>query len=180
MVLDEKILESFTEELKKVLLKSWTDQGHYMNGKIIDEVELRAEYAKDFTDIGIWILKYGSYLEVGVSKEKIPFNGITGRGGKSLYIEALTKYVMKRKGLEQKKALSMAFAIAYTQKREGMPTRGSYKYSNTGKRTEWINETMKNNVDLMQKFVADNFSQSVDIALENIILKEEIPINISA
>ncbi len=53
----------------------------------------------------------------------------------------------------------MAFAIAYKQKQEGMPTRGSYKYSSTGKRTGAVLDALKDSEDEVQKLINKAFEE---------------------
>ena len=70
-----------------------------------------------------------------------------GTGGVSKYIEALQKYAQVRMGISEKESLGVAFAIAKTQKKYGMPTPASVFYSSTGKRTEFIGDALEKGQD---------------------------------
>lgn len=174
LILDPEIYDRFKENLKKSLLQSWTDQGHYMNGAIISTMEFVVNSTEKYIDIIGMINKYGAYLEAGVKKNKIPFSGTGGHGGKSLYIQALAKYAQLKLHVPEKQSLGVAFAIAYTQKREGMPTKGSYAFSKTGKRTMWIQETLKANKELISLFILENFGKLLSAQIDNLILDKQI------
>ena len=174
LTLNPDIYGKFKEDLKKKLLQSWTDQGHYMNGSIISTMEFVVESTDKYIDIIGMINKYGGYLEAGVDKSKIPFSGTGGRGGKSLYIQALARYAQLKMNVSEKESLGVAFAIAYTQKREGMPTKKSYAFSKTGKRTMWIQETLKSNTDLIASFIIENFGTILGLQIDNLILDKNI------
>ncbi len=171
MILNPEIYVKLQLDLRKKFLETWIVQGHYMGGKIIDTMDFEVKG----NDIEGWILKYGSYLETGVKKANIPFSG-THRGStdKSLYIEALARYAEKKLGIHPQKSLGVAFAIAYTQRREGMPTKGSYKFSQTGKRTQWIQNTLKKPdvKDIIVQFIYDNFNKYIETEIDNMILNK--------
>lgn len=134
--------------LKELLMQEWKAQGHFMNGKIVDEMELKVSETVDGFEASGMMYPYGGYQEHGVQASNIPFSGRSGRGGTSKYIEALIGYVQKRMAItDLKEAKSVAFAIAHTHKKEGMPSFGSKQYSSTGKRTGWIMESLINNRD---------------------------------
>ena len=81
-------------------------------------------------------------LNTGVSPPRIPYGTYTG-AATSQYIEGLKTYAKLRFRASDEDALGIAFAIAKKHKKEGMPTSGSYDFSTTGKRTRYIEETIK-------------------------------------
>ena len=174
MELNPAIFDKFKTNLKKKFLEVWTAQGHLMSGSIVSTMEFVVEYTAKHIDIIGMIYKYGKYIETGVSSDKIPFSGTGKRGGKSLYIQALAQYAQLKLKVSEKESLGVAFAIAYTQKREGMPTRGSYAFTSTGKRTQWIQDTLKDNTDIVSQFIQDNFGQVLSTTIDNLILDKQI------
>ena len=66
---------------------------------------------------------------------------------------------------------SVAFAIAHTQKKEGMPTRGSYQYSTTGKRTGWINDAFEKNLNNIGDYIRQFYSEFMRAEMENVITR---------
>jgi hypothetical protein len=78
-----------------------------------------------------------AYLNAGIPGPRIPYS--PGSGARhSKYIEGLKQYAKARMNASDKEALGIAFAIASKHKREGMPTRSSARFSQTGKRTGFI------------------------------------------
>ena len=75
---------------------------------------------------------------------------------KSKYIDGLTDFAKKRFGLNDKEAQSAAFAIAKKQKKEGMPTKNSFKFSKNGKRTGFIDDTIQNATPAIEKIIEES------------------------
>ena len=129
------VADFFKAELKNEL----EQQGHKDTGKLIDSIDYEILIDTDTVKIVFEYLYYGEIVNNGVTAAKIPFGGSTG-AKTSLYIEALRAWA-KRKGFS--KPLSAAFAIAHKHKKEGMPTKGSYKFSNNGRRKNWKTFTLE-------------------------------------
>jgi len=114
---------------------------------------------------------YGAFQETGTPAADIPFNPGSG-ARKSKYIAALMNFVEQRMSItDLKTKKSVAFAIAHTQKKEGMPTRGSFKYSTTGKRTGWINDALTKNLGTMGGFIRQFYGQFMRTEFENMITR---------
>lgn len=175
MVLTSKqkvIKDQFEKWLKGELLKTWVEQGHNMNGKVVQEMDLVVEQTFDKISFLLYSLPYGVYIEAGVPASSIPFSGTGGDGGgKSAYIQGLISYAMKRMALDEKQAKSAAFAIAYTHMRRGMPSPASSRYSSTGSRIEWISHTMERNEVYIQEWMSRFVFELVSTRFENLILK---------
>jgi hypothetical protein len=108
-----------------------------------------------------------------VSASNIPFSGVGG-GGKSAYIQGLIAYALKKLRVRtMTEAKSAAFAIAYTQKKEGMPTSGSLRFSSTGKRTDWISDTFSNNAAAIRAFMLRAIEGIVSVEFDNLLLKHK-------
>jgi len=166
----ERALKEIAEAINEKLEKYWLLQGHAMQpSKFIDSLDY--EIDKDrLTITGLTDAEYSKFVRSGVSAEKIPFTPGSGKR-KSLYIEGLTNYVIRRMGLPPEEALSVAFAIAYTHKKEGMPTINSRDYSQTGKRTNFIDhafeevEKEKLIENILDEAVEEMFDRSLEIKL---------------
>jgi hypothetical protein len=146
MVLNESDIKAVKTFISDELRKTFELQGHKMTGSLIDKLEWVVNETPDSIIMQLYMLMYGVYLDTGTPKEKIPYSLPSGRGGKSKYITALINYVEKRMGLPEKKAKSVAFAIAATHLKDGMPTRASSRFSKTGNRTEFFSRTLKENI----------------------------------
>jgi len=166
------VLEDLQKLLKQELLKEWIAQGHYMSGKIIEEAEFVTETVANTLRMDLYMYGYGAIIETGTPASKIPYSGRSGSGGTSKYIQALIGYVEKRMNISDlKKAKSIAFAIAETQKKEGMPTRGSFSYTTTGKRTGWIQEVFDRNEGLIAEFMFRYVNVIFETQFTNMVTK---------
>lgn len=165
------IIEELEKFLRSELLRTWTEQGHYMNGKIVKEADFVVKRTLEGIDLSIFMFAYGAIMETGTQSSKIPFSKPTGRGGTSKYIQALVKYAQKRMSLPDQQAKQVAFAIAMKQKQEGMPTSDSFRYSSTGKRTRWIQETMLRTRGKIQERLFNYMDVVLSTTFENMILK---------
>jgi hypothetical protein len=131
-----------------------------MSGALIKDIEYQVKQEVNKLTLSGLMYPYGGYLATGVSKDKIPFSPRSmgfkaSKAGTSKYIEGLQNYAKQRMGIsDDKKSLGVAFAIAQTQKKYGMPTPASVFYSKTGQRTEFIAEAFKKNEDRIKAAIA--------------------------
>ena len=167
----EAVRLEFETFIKNELLKTWVEQGHYINGKVVKEMDIIVEQTVDKISFLFFSLPYGVYIEGGVSADKIPFSGTGGHGGKSAYIQALISYAKKKMQLPDKEAKSAAFAIAHTHKKRGMPSPASSRFSSTGERTNWIGNTMERSEVLIRAFMSKYVNEIISVRFDNIILK---------
>jgi hypothetical protein len=58
-------------------------------------------------------------------------------------------------GVDDKAALSIAFAIAYKHKAEGMPTAASNRFSQTGKRTQFVEDATKEIDEVVRELMTE-------------------------
>ena len=147
-------LETLAAEVQQLIIDEWTKQGHHLTGAFEKAMYYEIEQGEsitikfyDGTERG-----YGAILNRGVPAERIPFYPGSGRKY-SKYIAGLARYAKLRMGASDKDALSIAFAIAYKHKAEGMPTRDSSRYSSTGKRTEFVQDSTKDIDQVVEKYM---------------------------
>jgi hypothetical protein len=167
-----KLLDNIGEKLKEWLIDEWEQQGHKMNqSKFESEIEHKVEGNK----VTIYGVHYAEYIDRGVTPQNIPYSPGTKSGKKeSDYIKGLADYVLKRMGIGGAQGLSIAFAIAKTHKKEGMPTDGSsrsgsigsYKYTKTGERTGFIDAMlMKRDKDL-NKMIDEELTDHIKVTMK--------------
>jgi hypothetical protein len=120
--------------VKEAVKIEFVRQGHKLTGGLINSIDYRVNAMTTGANIEFLLYDYGMIQNFGVKAERIPFN--PGSGAKSSkYIDGLKLYARLRFGVDEKQAQSIAFAIAYKHKKEGMPTKASARFSSTGKRT---------------------------------------------
>lgn len=114
-------------------------QGHNLTGRLKGSFETVSKPSPNGIQADILVEGYGQFVDQGVKANRIPYSGRSGRGGKSKYIEGLKDFFIRR-GRGATEALRAAFATAAKHRREGMPTRASYRFSRNGKRTDFITD----------------------------------------
>ena len=164
-------LKTIGEHLIKELSEELIQQGHKGTGKLINS--LRQEIKQEGTDrvLRIYANYYSKFLANGVGASRIPYTRGSGRKS-SKYIEALTQWVIEvlRKSPEAK-ARSIAFAIANTHKKQGMPTSNSYRFSSNGRRLNFIQYVINANRKFIKDAVAKEYSNSLKDSISNIVKK---------
>lgn len=134
-------MSALGDRVKQIALQGiaieWRKQGHELSGQAVrnmDAIELPISLG---IRIEGYLPDYMAYLNAGIPGPRIPYS--PGSGARhSKYIEGLKQYAKARMNASDKEALGIAFAIASKHKREGMPTRSSARFSQTGKRTGFI------------------------------------------
>jgi len=134
----DKIGKSLVEEIRNQILL----QGHRLTGALSKSVEYQLRSLPDGLLIQFLLFDYGLPVNNGVIPSRIPYGRFTGKKV-SKYIEGLKRFAKIKFRVTEKQALGIAFAIARKHVKEGMPTLGSYKFSKTGKRTDFIEEAIK-------------------------------------
>ena len=175
-------LEDAMKHLQKELRKELREQGHYLTGALHDSIEYRVyKRGSTIAVAEMMSLDYGLILEVGVPASRIPFSG-TRRGGgasgrTSKYIQGLVTFFQKR-GLSEREAFSAAFATANVQRREGMPTNGSFAFSANGRRTGFVSETLENHLQIVGKILQERTGYLLTINLPDVIRMESITLQV--
>lgn len=130
----KKALDFLTEEARREILQ----QGHKATGSLANSFEYEFSVSATGAKAVIIANDYGRAVDTGVASSNVPFSG-TGQGGTSQYIQALIDWAnVIKPSLSNREATSFAFAVAYTHKKEGIPSRGSYAFSENGRRKHWV------------------------------------------
>jgi len=155
-----QVMEIMMANLVKELKKELEEQGHKLSGRLINSIDFKVTLNPFGIQGDVYFLPYGKILETGVKPARIPFSGTRKGGGRgsSKYIQALIGFFQDR-GFPERKAKGLAFATAYTHKREGMPAQGSKRFSSTGERTGFITRVVEREqpkiVATFQRLAAD-------------------------
>lgn len=124
-------------------LREWIKRtGHSLTGKLERSTEGKLAPAGLSGEV-LWE-EYGETINSGINRRRIPYS--PGSGARSSqYIEGLLRFVRLR-GLRPRAGQTIrgiAFAIARTQKEVGSPTPGSRRFSQTGRRTGFVQEMLQ-------------------------------------
>lgn len=143
------ILNKIKRELDESFKKELIAQGHSNSGKL--EASINGKI--NGNQLNGEIYDYGFILNDGVKPGRIPYR--RGSGAKSSkFIDSLVLY-FKSKGLNEKEAKSAAFATAMVQKKEGMSTKGSKRFSKNGRRQGFIDHVIENKEAKIDKIATD-------------------------
>jgi hypothetical protein len=144
-----KILQKVAAVLDNAFKDEIKSQGHSLTGKLENSIQGQ----QSETQVEGSMLDYGYIVNDGTISEKIPFSGTHGKGGTSKYIQGLISF-FKLKGLSEKEATSAAFATAKVQKKEGMSTAASSRFSKNGKRQNFIADVAAEQDPVIDKVVS--------------------------
>lgn len=144
--------QEIEEILSAGIQRNIREQGHTLTGRLERSV---TAHTSQFSIAG-FMLDYGGIVDSGVKPSRIPFS--LGSGVKtSKYITALTSYFIMR-GLSEKEAKSAAFATARKQKKEGMPTIASARFSQSGKRKKFVDESWNENEKKVDQIMSNGMN----------------------
>ena len=155
MVDFKKVGKLIIASLQKELL----GQGHKATGNLINSFEQRVIELPNSIVIEILMDEYGIYVNEGRKT-----------GGKKVPISVLVEWI-ERKAIASgdKEVKSLAFAIKNTIHKEGIPTKGSFKFSNNGRRKGFIDFVIDNELDDVYNELEKQVFEGYDDAIATIV-----------
>ena len=133
-------------------------QGHYLTGELERSINSTLQEIAGGESLEVTAADYIQQLETGVPASQIRAT--------PAYYAAIEKYVELRFGLFGAKAAHVASLIVSKHKAHGMPTAESYAYSDTGHRTEVLEDTYNGHEDYYNQIVGDSLSYELDQAID--------------
>ena len=158
MVIRDRDIKTIGQFIINELASELIKQDHKATGKLISSLDYNVEESLLSTDLLITMQDYGSYVNRGRK-----------RGAAKVPIQALVEWI-KQKGIEtnNKKVLGMAFAIQKTIEKQGIPTANSRK---RGKRTEFVDDTIKRIQSEVERRITEATFRQVDIIVDNFVAR---------
>lgn len=160
-VIGDYILMRLRREIK--------DQGHELTGSLSKSLEYVVETTVGGLVLNFYGNDYGEPLNTGVTAARIPYTPGKARAPVSKYIQGLIRFVELRMSLRGKEAVGVAFAIARKHKREGMPTRGSFRFSTNGRRTRWVDAVIEDDRAKLDEFIAEQVQKEFEVLISNYV-----------
>jgi hypothetical protein len=157
-------------ELRKAIERRVRDQGHHLTGRLATEIDEKIETDGTLTSLVGTMVDYARNVEYGVPADRIPFSPGSG-AGRSLYIEALTRYAELR-GMTNPR--SAAFAIAMKHKREGMPTAASSRFSQDGNRTGFLARAIEESKPDVERVIFESSKYVIRLFMKQMIEKTQV------
>jgi hypothetical protein len=166
----EASLQKLADEISvlaiSVVANEWRLQGHELTGSAVKQMETMVRMEINTLIIEGFVPDYMAINNQGVPANRIPYTPNSGRPP-SKYISGLIDYVKRRMGKSDKEAKGIAFAIASKHKKEGMPTKGSVRFSTTGKRTGFIEQALDKNSAKFVELIENAITFSVEATIES-------------
>ena len=141
------------------LQKELIEQGHQASGNLVNSFEQRVIEVPNSIVIEILMDEYGIYVNEGRKT-----------GGKKVPINVLVDWI-ERKAIVNgdKEVKSLAFAIQQTIHKEGIPTKGSFKFSNNGRRKGFIDFVINNELDEVYNELEQQVFEGYDDAIATMV-----------
>tara|TARA_B100001778_G_C18605458_1_gene639558 strand:+ start:16016 stop:16504 length:489 start_codon:yes stop_codon:yes gene_type:complete len=141
------------------LQKELIQQGHEASGNLVNSFEQRVIEVPNSIVIEILMDEYGIYVNEGRKT-----------GGKKVPINVLVDWI-ERKAIVNgdKEVKSLAFAIQQTIHKEGIPTKGSFKFSNNGRRKGFIDFVINNELDEVYNELEQQVFKGYDDAIATMV-----------
>jgi len=141
------------------LQKELIEQGHEATGNLVNSFEQRVIEVPNSIVIEILMDEYGIYVNEGRKT-----------GGKKVPINVLVDWI-ERKAIVNgdKEVKSLAFAIQQTIHKEGIPTKGSFKFSNNGRRKGFIDFVINNELEEVYNELEKQVFEGYDDAIATMV-----------
>ncbi len=162
----QKLADDISMLAITVVANEWRAQGHELSGSAVKQMETVVKFEINTLVIEGLVPDYMAINNSGVTAARIPYTPNSGRPP-SKYISGLIDYVKRRMGKSDKEAKGIAFAIASKHKKEGMPTKGSVRFSTTGKRTGFIEQALDKNSPKFIELIENAITFSVEATIES-------------
>jgi hypothetical protein len=147
-------LQYLDKSLEQDLKAELRAQGHYLTGELERSVTSKLIESKKDVSLEVVAADYINQLETGLLPDEIVFN--------EAYTSGILRYVQLRFHVVGEEAIKIANKIIGAHAREGMPTSGSYKFSETGERTHVLEETYTRHEDFYDQVVEDSLGYEID------------------
>ena len=143
----------------KALQMELIEQGHKATGNLVNSFEQRALSLPNSLVLEILMDDYGVYVNNGRKA-----------GGKKVPIDVLVAWI-ERKAIVSgdKKVKSLAFAIQQTIHKEGSPTKGSFRFSNNGRRKGFIDFVISEELNDIYNELEEQVFKGYDAAIATIV-----------
>lgn len=164
-LLDTATVQQIANFALQAVAIEWKAQGHNLTGNAIQQLETRIMEGGDLIIQG-YVVDYMANINAGVTASNIPYSPGSGASS-SKYIAGLIDYVKRRMGKSDREAKSIAFAIASRQKKEGMPSKASARFSSTGKRTGFIEAALEGVEPELAQLIERGVEESINFVLES-------------
>lgn len=153
--------------LKVELQKQLKGSGHEATGKLSKSIEHEVQdYAKGL-ELTISYLRYGIFVNDGVSAARVPFGRKTGAKF-SLYIQGLIEWVKVKRLAQGVEAVGLAFGIARKHKKVGISTPDSRRFAPNGVRNGFRDRVLQREALTIFEILQDGLADAVGFTINRL------------
>jgi hypothetical protein len=152
------IYEGAERLINSILRNEIQLQGHVLTGHMEDSLSMKTSQANKADIMEGFAAYYTKFVNEGFPAASASFK----------QVPFLIEYFKKR-GLQEKEATAAAFATVKTWMKEGMPTQASKRFSETGSRTNMIENAFTGHSDEIDEYM----NNGIDFAIEELFQLEK-------
>lgn len=148
-----ELIETSIAQMKEQI----EQQGHNATKALSNNITAKSEKTSDGIEIKVEMFLYGAYVNKGVSAARFRFGG-------QAHIDSLVEWA-KVKGIKVTDGNyeSFAWAVVKKHKKEGMPTKSSYSFSNNGKRLGFVDDAAVAVSVIVERYLNNNLQISIEL-----------------
>ena len=158
----QELYDRIAELARIAVIQQWRAQGHELTGKAAREVEMVVATSAKGAKIDGYILDYMAELNEGTPANKIVYS--------KQQLRDLTRYV-KMRGIagSDRDASRIAWFIFSRHLKEGRPTKASARFSQTGKRTGFIDDALAEVEPKIAAILETAIPAAIETEIENFV-----------
>lgn len=158
----KELLEGIMKLMQERLQASLESQGHVNRGKLSDSIQYKIEATETLAIGKMEFADYGIYVNVGV------------KPGRANYpIQVMIDWFQDR-GLSEREATRAAWATKAVHKREGIPTRASARFSETGERTGFVEAALEQSLEEIAELIRGQYGSVIELNFSEYFNRDKI------
>ena len=158
------ILENVMQLMQGRFRDSLKAQGHVNRGNLSESIQYKIEVSGDIGIGKIEISDYGIYVNVGVKAGRVNYP-----------IQVMIDWWQDR-GLSEREATSAAWATRAVHKREGIPTRASARFSETGDRLGFVEAAVEQSLEEIGALIEGQYGSTIELNFSEYFKTDKIRI----
>ena len=156
------ILENVMQLMQGRFRASLKAQGHVNRGNLSDSIQYTVEVSGDVGVGKMELADYGIYVNVGVSASRVNYP-----------IHVMIDWWQDR-GLSEREATSAAWATRAVHRREGIPTRASARFSETGERLGFVEAAVEQSLEEIGALIEQQYGSVIELNFSEFFNRDKI------
>lgn len=156
------ILENVMQLMQGRFRASLKAQGHVNKGNLSDSIAYTVEVSGDIGIGKMELADYGIYVNVGVSASRVNYP-----------IQVMIDWWQDR-GLSEREATRAAWATRAVHKREGIPTRASARFSETGDRLGFVEAAVEQSLEEIGALIEQQYGSLIELNFSEFFNRDKI------